>query len=658
MTSPGSLRCPVCGGVLDESDPERLTCSVQSESFPRVDGVYDLRLHRDLPVEASPVRKQDLETALQAQNDGRPYVESLEAFLRGLEEVEADRFMQILGEGRGAWFTVLESVGSDLLFLGNALSGTVPALAIAGFRVTALDTSPERARFGQWRNASHGHAQVRSIVAGATHRLPFADEAFDVIVAERGFPRASPRFGHDLDECRRVCRGEIAFVGNNRLGYKRSTGRRSIHYVPGPLEYALGALWPTEGERTIVGFRRALAAPGFGRARAFALYPHATDFTHVVSLDSPRPALTIGPKEKRNLLKIAAVRAGLFSWLAPSFLLVARREENTRGRNPTEPPGPVRIAPPGQVRIDRILLEIAEHVGEPCPEVEHVVSTRGQSIVVHTRPRDRRAGDVAGRWTLHVPLSPLNIVRAPRRNAVLASVRSRFPWLPTPEPLFHGRADGVLLSCERRLPGWTAPQHSGDRGRITRILAEVASHFARLLVRPAAPFTDREFDELLATRFDLVASKAGVPSTVSALERLREETRARLVGRSIPRVLYHSDLRDKHLQIGEDGSVIGYLDWSTSEEEFLPYQDVLNLVVHARRQDAGVPIREAWRVVRERREMLAYEREPLERYATAVGIDDETTRAIEACYPVFVAAMAEKTWEFSRPRWLHRQFGL
>jgi hypothetical protein len=31
---------------------------------------------------------------------------------------------------------------------------------------------------------------------------------------------------------------------------------------------------------------------------------------------------------------------------------------------------------------------------------------------------------------------------------------------------------------------------------------------------------------------------------------------------------------------------------------------------------------------------------------------------MEAAYPVFVAAMAEATWDYSRPRWLHRQFGI
>jgi hypothetical protein len=227
-----------------------------------------------------------------------------------------------------------------------------------------------------------------------------------------------------------------------------------------------------------------------------------------------------------------------------------------------------------------------------------------------------------------------------------------------PEPLFSGIAGGMTISCERRLPGLTAPQLSGDRGVAARILSESAVHFSKLLVRPVAPFTSEDFDELLAPKFERVARKAGLDSTVANLERMREELRARLVGRTMPRVYYHSDLRDKHVQVGDDGSVVGYLDWSTSRPEFLPYQDLLNLVVHGRKQEGNVPIGEAWRIVRERSGMLAHEREPLERYAALVGIDDEVRRAIEAVYPVFVAAMAERTWGYTRPRWLHRQFGL
>lgn len=642
MSVPGGLRCPVCGARLDESDPRALVCTGHAGSFPRENGVYDLRLHHSLPVEPAPVKRKDLEKPFEAQVAGAPFIETFEELLRNLGVVESDRLMQILGEGGATWLLLLASTRGDLLYLGNALSGSVPALSASGFDVTVLDTSPERARFGQWRNASRGEDRVRSIVGGKTRWLPFGDRAFAVVVVDRGFPGVIPDFGHDREEWRRVCRGELVLVGNNRLGYKRSTGRRSIHYVPNPIAYAANAIAPREGERTLAGFRRALSAPGFERSRAFALYPHATDFTHVVALDAGLPALTIGPKEQRNKLKLSAVRLGLFPVFAPSFLLVARRPE----------------IPPGPHRIEIILREIAEGIREPCPEIEHVVATRGQSIVVHTRARGGGNAGPAGRWTLHIPLSLWNLERARRRNATLESLRQRFPSVPMPEPLFSGIAGGMMLTCERRLEGLTAPQHSGDRGVATRILAESAVHFAKLLVRPSAPFTSADFDELLAPKFEHVARKAGVPSTVANLERMREELRARLLGRTMPRVYYHSDLRDKHVQVGDDGSVVGYLDWSTSEPEFLPYQDVLNLVVHGRKQEGNVPIGEAWRIVRDRDAMLAHEREPLERYAQLVGIDDEVRRAIEAAYPVFVAAMAERTWGYTRPRWLHRQFGL
>ncbi len=643
MSVRGCLNCPVCGARLDDSGPERLVCTSHEGTFPRTHGVYDLRLHHSLPTEPLPVRRKDLERPFADQEAGAPFLETFEELLRNLGVVESDRLMQILGEGSATWLTTLASTRGDLLFLGNALSGSVPALSAAGFEVTALDTSPERLRFGQWRNASRGEERVRSIVGGSTRWLPFADRTFAVVVVDRGFPGALPPFAYDLDEIRRVASGELVLVGNNRLGYKRSTGRRSIHFVPNPIAYAAAAIAPREGERTLAGFRRSLAAPGFERPRAYALYPHATDFTHVVALDAERPSLTIGPKERRNRLKLTAVRMGLFPVLAPSFLLVTRRSE----------------APPGPQRLDRILEEIAERIGEPRPEVEHLVATRGQSIVVHTRSRGAApAGSPVGRWTLHIPLSQWNLERAPRRNATLASLRARFPTVPMPEPLFSGIAAGMMLTCERRLPGLTAPQRSGDRGVATRILAESAEHFAKLLVRPAAPFTSAEFDELLAPKFERVASKAGVASTVANLERMREELRARLIGHSIPRVYYHSDLRDKHVQIDDEGSVVGYLDWSTSRPEFLPYQDVLNLVVHGRKQEGNVPIGEAWRIIRGREGMFAHEREPLERYARLLGIDDDVRRAIEAVYPVFVAAMAERTWGYTRPRWLHRQFGL
>jgi hypothetical protein len=31
---------------------------------------------------------------------------------------------------------------------------------------------------------------------------------------------------------------------------------------------------------------------------------------------------------------------------------------------------------------------------------------------------------------------------------------------------------------------------------------------------------------------------------------------------------------------------------------------------------------------------------------------------VEALYPVLVGAMAERNWDYSRPRWVHTQFEL
>jgi hypothetical protein len=238
-------------------------------------------------------------------------------------------------------------------------------------------------------------------------------------------------------------------------------------------------------------------------------------------------------------------------------------------------------------------------------------------------------------------------------------VRKRFPWLPAPDALFLGEADGVFVACERRLPGWTGPHNGSDRGKVARMLADASSHFSRLLVRATAPFSREDFDALIAPRFELVERHAGVPSTVDALRRLLDEARERLVGRRIPRVFHHADLRAKHVQVDrESGSVLGYLDWGVAEDEYLPYLDLVHLVVHERKQMDGLGAGKAWRIVCDREDLRRHEREALERYRKSVEIDDETARALEAIYPVLVAAMAERSWEYSRPRWLHRQFGI
>ena len=255
-----------------------------------------------------------------------------------------------------------------------------------------------------------------------------------------------------------------------------------------------------------------------------------------------------------------------------------------------------------------------------------------------------KGGKLAPQWRRHVE--------------ALREVRARFPSVPVPEPLHFGRVAGVTLACERRIGGWTAPQRAGDLPRIARMLDDAAAHFGKLLVRDPAPLTDAEYDEHFTSRIALVQEHAAVPSTIANLERLKLDMRRRLVGRKLARVYYNADLRAKHVQIDRGGRVLGFLDWGTSEKECVPYFDLLHLLVHERKQEAGLKTGAAWSIVLGGTELREHERAALARYRAAVGLDEETARDFVELYPVFVAAMAEKNWDYSRPRWLHRQFGL
>jgi hypothetical protein len=593
------------------------------------------------PTRPAPLEHGDTRAALEACARGAAFKAALEELLLALPLERADLLMQELRESRGAWFPLLRSRGGELLFLGNASSGSITPLAAYGFTITVLDASPERIAFGTLRNEAHVPGCVRAVLTPPSPELAFPDQSFDVVVVE-DWPIAPHERERGIAEARRVARREVVLTANNRLAYKRSSGRRSDFTVPSPLEFLRTAFAPAHGERTLLGHRRLLAHAEFGRPEAFALYPHARDFTFVVGLDDTRPELAVGPMEKKNVVKLAGKALGLFPVFTPSFALVGARRNVL-----TEPP-----------RIERILMEIASRTGEPLPRIEQLVATRGNTAVIHTSIPGAKDTEPRGRWTLHVPLLPKNIAPLELHYRMLEHVRRRYPSVPVPEPLLCGRVEGVWLSCERRLPGWTAPQVTSNRGTAARMLADAARHFAALVVRAPAVFTADDSETHVGARIDLVLQHAGVPATIERLRRMRDEYRPRFVGKRIARVLYHADLRGKHVQVAADGTVLGYLDWGTTEPEGLPYFDLLHLVVHERKQELRSSAERAWKIVRDRTELRDDEARALAAYRAALELDDDTARAIEELYPVLVAAMAEKNWDYSRPRWLHRQFGL
>ncbi len=631
--------CPKCGGELEFAADSSARCERCGIDFPPIGGLAKLSLGADAaPDPPDPIDAAKLASIVDELDRGAPFKASLEKLLLALDDGEAEMLMLVLREGRGAWHVLSKISAGRALFVGSAFSGAIIPLASSGFEVTVLDRSSLRARFGAHRDRALAPGRTRSIVFRAgddSPRAPFRDASFDLVVVDR-----APNIA--LGELRRICRGELVLVADNRLGYKRSSGRRGDFRVPNPLEWARDVANPRDAERTLGGHRRALALGGFERPRAFALYPHSREFSHVVALDAPLPSLTIGPKERQNLIKIAAHRVGLFPIFTPSFALFAATKTLARSKP----------------RIDDVLDELAAKLGEPRPELEQLIATRGNTAVLLTRPAHPNSDDPRGRWCLHVPLSPQQRAQIVRHHAVLARLTNEFPTVPAPQALFQGAIGGLFLTCERRLGGLTAPQLTGDLDAAAAMFADCAKLLAELVVRPAAPFERADFERLVRAKCELVASFAGVASASAAIRELANELERSLVGARLPLVLYHADLRSKHVQVDERGRVLGVLDWGSSEDCDLPLFDLLHLIVHERKQEAGLSAARAWRIALDRSELRDHERAALDGYCAKLGIDDGARRAIERLYPILVGAMAEKNWDYSRPRWVYRQFAI
>lgn len=588
----------------------------------------------------------ELEAMLRALAGGTPYKAALEAHLLALAPEAADALMMQLKESRGAFALLAPapSAGSRALFVGDARSGTAVALAMLGHRVTVVDTDPRRLAFALARGRAYD-GRTAAVCAGRDERLPFGDGVFDLVVQEDGLPGPRTGFGHTTAELRRVARATLIVTADNRFGYKRSTGQRG-RFVRDPRVLLREALAPSRGERGLFGTRRAVRGD-WPTVASYALYPHAREFSHVVALDAPGPRLTVRRRERRNVLKVLGKRLGLFPLLTPSFAVIAGRRGGPR-------------------LVDEMLDELAQHIREPRPSVDVVIATRSNDAIVHTALAGADEDDPRGRWTLHVPLQPGKERMVCVHHAWLVELRSTHPAVPVPEPLYLGplgrgltqTGAGPTVAVERRLPGVTGADVTGDRAATARMFTAVVDTFVRLVSPEAPPLDAARFEALIGARAELVLAHVPRADTRRALQRLVAEARQRMLGRPMASALYHADLRAKHVGVQADGRLVGVLDWGASERSFVPYVDVLHLVLHQRKQEEGCTLGAAAALVREPGRLREHERAALDRYCAALGLDAELRRGIESLYPVFVAGMAERNWDYSRPDWVHRHFGL
>lgn len=610
--------------------------ALRGEASLRRDGLIEARLEKERDVEPAPLKGGETRAWYDAIGARRTPREAFEALLAAIAPDRRAQFLQHSKESRGAWTLLLSARQGTALHLGSALSGSVIPLAALGLRVTLVDPSPERLSLGLALGAVQVPSRLRGVLAGDVETLPFEDEQFDVVVCD-----VDELTDGLLRELARVARGEVFALADNRLGYKRSKGESFQFDVPGPLAYLRAALKPPHGERTLAGWRKAFER-ALARPSAIALYPDRRDFAQVAALDEELPRLFVGPNEARNRFKVAGHRLGLFPLLAPSFGLLARKRGATRSPS----------------RIHSLLEAVAESTGEPLPRAEHLIGTRGNTCVVMTSVAGADPADPRGRWVLHLPL------HLPHRRGLevhfraLERMRREFPGFPVPDPLWMGEVDGFWLTCERRLSGWASNHLATSRESADPILEQMADHLAQLVERPAQPFAQQDFERLVEPLFDDTLRAVRDAAVRAELERRRDEARRQLLGRPLPLVFAHGDVRSKHVQVDESGRVLGYLDFGTVIDPALPGLDLMHRIVHDRKQLEGTNDGTTSRELSDPQRLRIGERRALERYAQRLGLDPRALQAVALIYPVFVGAVIERYSPFVRPDWFRHTFGI
>ena len=423
----------------------------------------------------------------------------------------------------------------------------------------------------------------------------------------------------------------IALTVDNPLGYKRSSGYRADFKRATPT--ALGHAWLHERDQLLPARRQRLSSLSGQPARAVALYPDRRDFAHVVDWERGAPDLTLGPAERKNGLKLLGRKLGLFPVLAPSFGLWSSKLGST------------------QTLLDALLDGIAKHLGAERQRPLHLVATRGNSALVLTRD-----------WVVRIPLGHRPNAAMQQNAAGLLALQALD--LPTPEPLYLGpiRAGqvDVLLSVESRIPGLGAGQLVDKPKAVARLAATLATRLAALPRTPAQTLDANAAHTLFAPRFQAVKERCGDAATAAALDHMQAETIARATGLTLPLIACHRDLRPKHVIIDEQGrgELMGVVDWSCLEQTGPPLYDLFHFLAQERTARKEWNASRVWHAFQDRNQLEPHEQSAIAHYEAALGLPPEWYAVIAGAYPVLFGAMAEEHWDFSRPLWIKRMFGI
>jgi hypothetical protein len=195
---------------------------------------------------------------------------------------------------------------------------------------------------------------------------------------------------------------------------------------------------------------------------------------------------------------------------------------------------------------------------------------------------------------------------------------------------------------------------------MARLAGELVQALASLPRTAARELTESAARALFGPRFDVVCERAGDPDATAALRQLEAETIAGATGLRVPLVTCHRDLRPKHVIADAEGAgaLMGIVDWSCLQLEGPPLYDLFHFIAQERTAQAGWTARSVWLALQDRDALTPGEAQAVRAYEAALDLPPAWYAVIARAYPVLFGAMAEEHWDFSRPLWIKRMFGI
>ena len=235
----------------------------------------------------------------------------------------------IMDPRRTSWRSLLDLSGQEtVLDFGCGLGGASALLAEQASQVVSLDGCYDRIRFLSIRKKQDDLHNIHLICNGTPHRLPFADQSFDLIILNMVFPYlyvTLPR--HDPAAADQIIMTEIVrtLKHGGRL-YLSIRNGRSLHQ--------LRSRFSSRDDFVYHGYayyKRLLAGCSIDRVHGYWLIPNYKYPEHFVPLEGQRASIASAISRvtqfssAKKSVAAAISRLGGLSFLAESISLLGTR---------------------------------------------------------------------------------------------------------------------------------------------------------------------------------------------------------------------------------------------------------------------------------------------------------------------------------------------